>query len=109
MPGSNAALIGNEDILSIFRGFGAEVFGVSDEATVRAAVEKTRREDYKVVYIAETWAAKVNDILKPLPDRSFPVFVAIPDRTGTAQMGIEKLRAAARRAIGSDRLFEEKS
>ena len=105
MAGSQTALIGNEDILKIFCAFGANVFGVSDEASTRSAVEKTRREDYKVVYITENWAMKVRDILKPLPDRSFPVFIAIPERAGTSQMGMEKLRLAARRAIGSDRLF----
>jgi len=107
MSGSQTALIGNEDILKIFRAFGAKVFSVADEASARSAVEKARREDYKVVYITESWAIKVRDILKPLPDRSFPVFIAIPERAGTSQMGMEKLRTAARRAIGSDRLFQK--
>lgn len=105
MSSSQTALIGNDDILKIFRAFGAEVFGVNDEASARSAVEKTRREDYKVVFITESWAMKIGDILKPLPDRSFPVFIAIPERTGASQTGMEKLRLAARRAIGSDRLF----
>ena len=105
MKGSQTALIGNDDILKIFRAFGAEVFGVSDEESARSAVEKTRREEFKVVFITEKWAIKVRDILKPLPDRSFPVFISIPERTGVSQTGMEKLRLAARRAIGSDRLF----
>lgn len=105
MSDMNIALIGNEDILKIFTAFGADTIGVSDDASVREAVEKTRRGNYKIVYISEQWAVKVRDLLKPLPDRTFPVFITIPDRAGASKTGMEKLRIAARRAIGSDRLF----
>jgi V/A-type H+-transporting ATPase subunit F len=101
------AIIGDEDILLMFKPFGAKIFAVSNTEQARAAIEDTVKQAFSIVYITQTWAEQLKELIHPQQDKIFPVFVVIPDQRSKGEStGLEKLKSAARRALGSDRLFE---
>ncbi|MBA2123706.1 hypothetical protein B9J78_02020 [bacterium Unc6] len=101
------AIIGDEDVVLCFKVFGAKMFGVTDIAQAKKAIEDVKKQNYSIVYVAQVWAKQLKHILHPLPDETFPIFVVIPDGRTEDSMGLEKIKNAARKALGSDRLFEE--
>ncbi len=79
--------------------------GKEAEEALRAAA----RRDYAVIYITETHASEIIDVITEYSQAPLPVVLTIPDTRGGGQgAAMEKIRRTVEKALGADILFGER-
>ena len=60
------------------------------------------RDDYAIIYIEENLAAELSQEIDRFKDSPSPAIIVIPGREGSAGLGLQALRAAVERAVGTN-------
>ena len=103
------AVVGDKDSVLAFKAVGLEVFPVSGESEARDLVKLLARS-YQIIFITDTMAKKIDNLIERYKARPYPVVVPIPSAKGSNGFGLEQLKSNVEKAIGADILFgkEEK-
>jgi len=99
------AVIGEKDFIWGFKGLGFSVFPVTDVSQLDSALEEIRKGGYLLVYITETFAGPLLQKIDEV-SRMAKVDITIIPGVQKKQLGLEKLRKIAIRAVGAD-IFRE--
>ncbi len=97
------AVVGDRHVTSVFRLVGIHAVEVEDENSAVSGVrELAERSDVKVLFVTEKVATKIEDVRDKLlkENRSYPVFVIIPDFDGPLGYRKQQLHEFVNRSMG---------
>lgn len=110
------AVIGPEDVVSGFKALGVHVFDASDSETALATIKDLRQQtirqedgtNYATIYVIDHLLRDIPaDEYEKVTSGPLPAVIAIPGLKADKEAGKRKLRALAKKAIGSDILSNE--
>lgn len=96
------AVVGDWDSVMGFRALGLEACPASTPENVREEIKRLAKEDYAVIYLTETLAKAVPDVLERYKDELRPAIILIPGREGSLGIGKDNIQRAIERAVGAD-------
>ncbi|MGI6772227.1 MAG: V-type ATP synthase subunit F [Clostridiales bacterium] len=96
------AVMGDKDSIYGFAALGLEIYPTEDPDTAVDTLKKLAHNDYAVIYITEALAAKIPDEIEKYRDRITPAIILIPGIFGNTGMGINNVKRAVEKAVGSD-------
>lgn len=102
------AVIGDKNSIFAFKAIGVEVFGADGETEAKERVKHLAKENYKVIFITEDLAEKLEDFLKRYRSMPYPAVIPIPKGGASSGYGMESLKRDMEKAIGADILFKDK-
>jgi len=106
------AALGESDIMLIFKAIGAEVYPMDSSIDIEDGVTRLKsiiKDGYGIIFMTETIAARLDDIIKYYSNKISPSIVVIPAPGKRNNYAINQLRTAIIKAVGADVMAEEKS
>lgn len=98
-------VMGDRDSIKGFLALGMQIFPVEDTQTASSTLKKLADEEYAVIYITEQLCKEIEKDVDRYKDEVIPAIIPIPGISGSNGFGINNIRKAALRAIGSDMIF----
>lgn len=102
------AVVGDKDSIFAFKAVGVEVFGAEMEAEAKERVKTLAKENYKIIFITEDLAEKLEEFLERYKNVPYPVIIPIPRGGQGTGYAMTSLKRDMERAIGADILFKNK-
>lgn len=96
------AAIGDWESVMGFRALGLETCPVTSPDEAREEVKRLAKTDCAVIYLTETLAKSMQDVLERYKDELRPAIILIPGREGSLGIGKDNIRRAIERAVGAD-------
>lgn len=96
------AAFGEKDIMLIFKGIGADIFPFKGMDDAPSQLRKIIKQDYGIIFITETIAAGLDEIIRQYADMVKPSIVVIPGLGKRNNYAVEVLRHAIIKAVGTD-------
>lgn len=100
------AVIGDRESVKGFACLGLSVF-TCEEGQAKSVFEKTVNEGFGIIYITENLAKLLSEEIKETDKNKSPSVVAIPGLVGNNGIGVNSLKAAVEKAVGSDIIFNK--
>jgi V/A-type H+-transporting ATPase subunit F len=87
-----------------FKALGLETYPAANaqEATQILRRLTRERDDVAIIYIEENLAAQLSHEIDRFKDSPSPAIILIPGREGSLGMGLNALRSAVERAVGTN-------
>lgn len=103
---TKAAVLGDSESVKGFAAVGLDSFPVDDPAQAPVLLRRLMNSgDYDILFITEALVAAVDKEMKQADDRIVPAIIPIPGVRGNTGVGVQRLRDAVERAVGSDIVF----
>ena len=100
-------IIGDRDSVLGFMALGYSVFEVQNSEDAAAKLhELVKSEKYAVLFVVEDIAISIQDDIAKYKDKPLPAITVIPGSRGSTGYGMENIKNAALRAVGTDMLFD---
>lgn len=96
------AVVGDWESVMGFRALGLETCPVTSPDEAREEIKRLAKGDCAVIYLTETLARDLPDVLDKYKDELRPAIILIPGREGVLGIGSENIRRAVERAVGAD-------
>lgn len=96
------AVLGDRDSVLGFKALGLDVFPADTAEEARPILRRLAREEYAVVYLTESYAAKLTEELERYKDEVTPAVILIPGKEGSLGMGMANIKKSVERAVGAD-------
>ena len=98
------AVIGGRETVMGFKALGLETYPAANaqEATQILRRLTRERDDVAIIYIEENLAAQLSHEIDRFKDSPSPAIILIPGREGSLGMGLNALRSAVERAVGTN-------
>ena len=95
------AIIGSEDLISIFKMYGVECYSAQDsEGDIKEIFGRVYRKDYKIIFVTEDVYSRCKHLIED--DRVYPQVTILPDNRGSKGLGEGKIRKLVIKALGAD-------
>ncbi len=104
MRKDSIAVIGDKDSVLAFKAIGIAAYPVADVPDAREKLKALAR-NYKVIFIIDTLAVELQDLLNRYKDQAFPAIIPVPSATGSNGFGIAGIKKNVEKAIGTDIIF----
>ena len=101
------AVVGDYDSIYGFAALGLSVFPADDRETLCAVLRRLAESGYGVIYITESKAALVQDVIEEYRERRLPGGILIPGVSGNTGAGIAQVKKSVEQAVGSDIIFTD--
>lgn len=102
------AVVGDKDSIFAFKAVGVEVFGVETDTEAKERIRTLAKENYKVIFITEDLAEKLEEFLNRYRTKTYPAVIPIPKGGQGTGYAMNSLRRDMDKAIGADILFKDK-
>ena len=99
------AVVGEKDSIYGFAALGLEIFSVKNSHEAKSTVKRLINENVAIVYLTESIIADIYHELAELTADSFVSAIPIPGLLGETKIGVESLKKAVIKAVGTDILF----
>lgn len=96
------AAIGDWESVMGFRALGLDTYPVASAEEAREKVRQLAKTDCAVIYLTETLAKDMGDVLSRYKDELRPAIILIPGREGSLGIGRDSIQRAIERAVGAD-------
>ena len=96
------AVIGNWESVMGFRALGLDTDPVASVEEAREKVRQLAKTDCAVIYLTETLAKDMEDMIARYKDELRPAIILIPGREGSLGIGRDSIQRAIERAVGAD-------
>ena len=96
------AVIGDWESVMGFRALGLDTYPVSSVEEAKERVRELAKGDCAVIYLTETLAKDMEDVLDRYKDELTPAIILIPGREGSLGIGKANIQQAIERAVGAD-------
>ena len=99
------AVIGGRDTVMGFKALGLDTFPAENTAEAGKILRQLTREseeEYAIIYIEENFAAQLHAEIDKFKDSPSPAIILIPGREGSTGQGLQALKAAVERAVGTN-------
>jgi len=100
-------VIGNKDSVAAFRAIGVEVFDATTPEQARLLIRNLTADGFAVIFIAETLAEKIPEVIEKCKKTPYPVLVPIPVEGEGTGYGMKGIKKDVEKAIGMDILFNK--
>ena len=98
-------VIGNRESVLGFKAVGLETFPCNTAEEAGSTLSKIVKEGYAIIFITETYAKELNDLMNRYKYHQLPVIVPIPGADGNHGVGFDILKKSVEHAVGADILF----
>ena len=88
-----------------FKALGLDTFPAESAAEAGKLLRSLTRDsedEYAIIYIEENFAVQIQAEIDKFKDSPSPAIIVIPGREGSAGLGLQALRAAVERAVGTN-------
>ena len=96
------AVVGDWDSVMGSRALGLETHPVRTPDQAREEIKRLAKTDCAVIYLTETLAKALPDVLDRYKDELRPAIILIPGREGSLGIGRDNIQRAIERAVGAD-------
>ena len=96
------AVVGDWESVMGFRALGLDNYPVTSVEEARKTVHELAKTDCAVIYLTETLAKDMADVLERYKDQLRPAIILIPGREGSFGIGMANIQSAIERAVGAD-------
>ena len=96
------AVIGDWQSVMGFRALGLDTYPVTGPGEAREKIRELAGTDCAVIYLTETLAKDLGDVLDRYKDAVQPAIILIPGREGSLGIGKANIQRAIERAVGAD-------
>ena len=96
------AVIGDWQSVMGFRALGLDTYPVTGPEEARERIRELARTDCAVIYLTETLAKDLEDVIAHYKDELQPAMILIPGREGSLGIGKASIQRAIERAVGAD-------
>ncbi len=96
------AVIGDWQSVMGFRALGLDTYPVTGPEEARETIRELAKTDCAVIYLTETLAKDLGDVLDRYKDAVQPAIILIPGREGSLGIGKANIQRAIERAVGAD-------
>ena len=96
------AVIGDWQSVMGFRALGLDTYPVTGPEEARERIRELARTDCAVIYLTETLAKDLEDVIAHYKDELQPAIILIPGREGSLGIGKASIQRAIERAVGAD-------
>ena len=96
------AVVGDWDSVMGFRALGLDAHPASTPEQAREEIKRLAKTDCAVIYLTETLAKSMPDVLERYKDEPRPAIILIPGREGSLGIGKDNIQRAIERAVGAD-------
>lgn len=100
-------VIGDKESVLGFKAVGFSVFEAGSVEEVSDILRQIVKEDYAVIYITENYVENMQPILAEYRVLPVPAIIAVPGKSGSTGFGVNQIKKAVERAVGSDILFNK--
>ena len=98
------AILGEGDSVLAFKAGGVDAYYASDREEAKDILRKLAKE-YAVIFITETLAEQMDDLLKKFNQSPYPVILPVPSGSGEGGYARTKMKERMEKALGVDILF----
>ena len=96
-------IIGDKTETEGFVSIGIEAFPVAeDEKEIKKVIEKMIEENFAIIYITERYSVLVEKYILKYKTMQVPAIITIPGNRENMNLGMNKVRECAKKAIGID-------
>ena len=96
------AVVGDWESVMGFRALGLETCPAATPEQARNEIRRLVHEDCAVIYLTETLAQAMPDVLDKYKDELRPAIILIPGREGSLGIGKDNIQRAIERAVGAN-------
>jgi V/A-type H+-transporting ATPase subunit F len=96
------AVIGDWESVMGFRALGLDTYPVTSVEEAKEKVKELAKSDCAVIYLTETLAKDMEDVIARYKDDLRPAIILIPGREGSLGIGKNNIQRAIERAVGAD-------
>ena len=97
------AVIGDWESVMGFRALGLDTYPVTGVEEAKARVRELAKDgDCGIIYLTEQLAKDMGDVIARYKDELRPAIILIPGREGSLGIGMNDIKRAIERAVGSD-------
>lgn len=104
MRKDSIAVIGDKDSVLAFKAIGINAYAVNETQEARETL-KTLARNYKVIFIIDELAVRLEDLLARYKSRPYPIVIPLPSSKGSNGYGMKGIHKDVEKAIGTDILF----
>jgi vacuolar-type H+-ATPase subunit F/Vma7 len=101
MP-NNIAVIGDEDFISGFKTLGCALYLVDEKIDVRVVFSKVIEANFLSIFILESYALKITDLIEEYGQKSHPLIIPMPDFRKDLSLSDNLLSRLTIKAVGKD-------
>ena len=99
------AVVGEKDSIYGFAALGLEIFSVKNPLEAKTIIKRLISENVAIIYLTESIIADIYHELTEITADSFVYIIPIPGVIGETKIGVENLKKAVIKAVGTDILF----
>ena len=99
------AVMGDYDSIYGFAALGLDTYPVSDPDEARDIVGRLAASECGVIYMTESLAAGLEDVIESYKTEPTPAIILIPGVQGNTGAGVAGVKQSVEKAVGSDILF----
>jgi len=96
------AVVGGWESVMGFRALGLDTYPVASVEEAKEQVRELAKTDCAVIYLTETLAKDMGDVIAHYKDDLRPAIILIPGREGSLGIGKENIQRSIERAVGAD-------
>ncbi len=102
------AVLGERDSIYGFASLGLDIYPAENREEAKKILPLITDGDYAVIYITEKTAAELSAEIAKFDEVPVPAIIPIPGVTGNTGAGMQRVREAVEKAVGSDIIFNNK-
>lgn len=102
------AVLGERDSIYGFASLGLEIFPAENREEAKKILSSIAGGEYAVIYVTEKTAAEISAEIAKYDEMTVPAIIPIPGVTGNTGAGMQRVREAVEKAVGSDIIFNNK-
>lgn len=96
------AVVGDRESIMGFRAIGLSVYPVFSANEARAEIHRLAETDCAVIFLTETIAKDLSDVIAHYRSRLKPAIILIPGKEGPLGIGRDTMQSVIERAVGAD-------
>ncbi len=96
------AVLGDRSSVLGFKALGLDVFPAETAEEAKPILRRLAKGEYAVIYLTESYAAKLTDELERYKDAVTPAIILIPGKEGPLGIGMDNVKRSVERAVGAD-------
>lgn len=95
-------VIGDKNSVLAFKSIGVDVLTPRKERhEIRDAIRENE-DEYGVIFITETYASLIPDVINKYKSKPLPAIILIPDSQGSLGIGMAEIKKNVEKAVGTD-------
>ena len=101
------AVMGDKESILGFSAIGMDIFPVYEAEEAKEIIHKLEAENYGIIYITEKLSLLIEREIERYRSKHIPAIITIPGNSGNMNIGANKVKEYAKKAVGIDIVFKD--